>query len=64
VDTAAIITAASVLFGAVVTGVIAIIREVRSVHKIVNQQRSDMLDEIKALKRFIRSEGGDPNDAT
>lgn len=63
-DIAAIITAASVLLTAVVGGVIAVIREVRSVHKIVNQQRSDMLDEIKALKRLIRSEGGDPDDAT
>jgi hypothetical protein len=63
-DTAAILTAASVLLTAVVAGFIAILREIRGVHKIVNQQRSDMLDEIKTLKKYIRSEGGDPNDAT
>jgi hypothetical protein len=75
VDTAAIITAASVLLTAAVAGFIAIRREIREaraeaqadiadVHKIVNQQRTDMLDEIKTLKKYIRSEGGDPEDAT
>jgi hypothetical protein len=63
VNVAAILTAASVLFTALVGGVIAIIREIRSVHKIVNQQRTDMIAEIKALHRMIRSSGGDPEDA-
>ena len=62
-ELAAVLTAISVLFGAVVTGVIAIIREVRRVHVIVNQQRTDMLKEIKALKRMIVAGGGDPEDA-
>lgn len=62
-DTAAIITAVSVLFTAMVTGFIAIRREIKSVHKIVNQQRTDMMDEIKALKRMIVASGGDPEDA-
>ena len=62
-DWAAVLTAASVLLTAFVAGFIAIRREIKSVHKIVNQQRTDMLNEIKALKRMIRREGGDPNDA-
>jgi hypothetical protein len=62
VNTAAIITACSVLFTAVVGGVIAIIREIRSVHRIVNQQRTDMLAEIRDLKRSLRAHGGDPEE--
>lgn len=62
-DIAAILTAAAVLLTAVVTGFIAIRREIVKVHVIVNQQRSDMIKQIKALKRFIRAKGGDPEDA-
>lgn len=58
---AAIITSASILFTSLVAGVIAIIREVRSVHAIVNQQRTDMLEEIRDLKQSLRAHGGDPD---
>lgn len=71
---AAIITATSVLITALAGAMVAIIRELRagradthretaSIHKIVNQQRTDMMAEIDALKRMVRSGGGDPEDA-
>ena len=58
---AAILTASAVLFTAIVTGALAVIREIRGVHAIVNQQRTDMLDEIRDLKRSVRALGGDPD---
>lgn len=61
-STAAILTASAALFTALVAGVLAIIREIRSVHAIVNQQRTDMLAEIRDLKRSLRAHGGDPED--
>lgn len=72
-DVAAVITAASVLLTALLSGIVVIIREVRQarteakadvadVHKIVNQQRTDMLAEIKALKKMVRRRGGNPED--
>lgn len=61
-ETAAIITAVSVLLTAMVTGFIQIRHEIRGVHKIVNQQRTDMINEIKTLRAIIRTGGGDPDE--
>jgi hypothetical protein len=74
VNLAAIITATAVMITALTGAVVAIIRELRagradtkretdSIHKIVNQQRTDMVAEIAALQRMIRHGGGDPDDA-
>jgi len=73
-NTAAIITSVSLLITAIVGAVLAVIRELRagraatrreteSIHKIVNQQRTDMMAEISALKRMVTARGGDPEDA-
>jgi hypothetical protein len=55
-EIAAIITAVSVLLTAMVTGFIQIRHEVRSVHRIVNQQRTDMIEEIKTLRAIMRQD--------
>ena len=71
---AAVITATSLLITALAGAVVAIVRELRagraatkreteSIHKIVNQQRTDMISEIAALQRMIRRDGGDPDNA-
>ena len=63
-DTALIITAVAGLISALTGATALIVAEIRRVHKIVNQQRTDMMNEIRALKDMIRSEGGDPESAS
>lgn len=69
---AAIITASATLLATLLAGIVAIIREVRagrretkaevaSVHTIVNQQRTDMLKEIRQLKKALRAQGVNPD---
>lgn len=73
-DAAALVSSLGVLITAVAGAAVAVIHEVRasrkatardaaSIHEIVNQQRTDMMAEIAALKALVKANGGDPADA-
>lgn len=53
---AGVISALALLLGAI-PAMVKVLRQVREVHKIVNQQRTDMQNYQRALERALRDAG-------
>jgi len=61
VDIGAALTAAVPVIAALTTGIVLIIREIRKVHTIVNNQRTEMVEKIERLEDALRVERHPPS---